>query len=319
MMLEDDCSISHDQRQEVRLAALKALADAGATGVFPTPVDQILDAAKIEVVPMILDEGYLARLRRKAEAAGLALMSALSKVWGVFDPHARVAFIDPETPKEKLPFLKLHEGGHAVLPWQSVFGIFEDCRKTLDPDVKAQFEREANVFASDVLFQLDTFACEARDLEFGLKAPLALSKRYGASVYATIRRYVSTSDRLCAVIVFNPPEIAEPFGFVSSLRRAVVSPTFAARFPNLVWPQSVTPDTALGSLIPFGRMSRPRPIILIDADGVRHAFIGEAFKTKYQTFVLLQAETTLGKRLIVPMRGFMTSGHGGADHRVSDI
>lgn len=300
-MFEDDCSLTAEQQREIHRAAKRALQDAGAFGVFPTPFDLILEAAKVQVVPMHLDEDYLAKLRRKAESAGKALLSALSKIWGVFDPKARVAFIDPDTPKEKVPFLKLHEGGHAVLPWQSIFGIFEDCRKTLDPDVKAQFEREANVFASDVLFQLDQFTSDARDLKFGIKAPLSLAKRYGASVYATVRRYVSTSDRISAVVVLNPAEFVAPYGHVSALRRAIVSPSFEARFPGLRWPETVTPADPIGALIPVGRMSFPRPFILTDTDGERHAFIGEAFRTPHQTFILLHAETTLGRRLIVPM------------------
>lgn len=299
-MLPDDSSVTREQLGEIRLAAQRALRDGCAVGCFPTPVDQIMQAAKIEIVPIPLDEGYLARLRRKAEAAGLALLSALSKVWGVFDPNARVAFIDPETPKEKLPFLKLHEGGHAVLPWQSIFGIFEDCRKTLDPDMKVQFEREANVFASEVLFQLDGFTAEARDLEFGLRAPLKLAKRYGASVYATVRRYVSTSDRVCAVLVFNPPELGAPHGLVSVLRRAVASLAFERQFPGFAWPQAVTPDDTLGELIPSGRMTFPRTLALTDANAERHEFIAEAFRTPHQTFVLLHASATLSRHIILP-------------------
>ena len=185
-----------------------------------------------------------------------------------------------------------------------MFGLFEDCRKTLDPDVKAQFERAANVFASDVLFPLDQFADDARDLSFGIKAPLSLAKRYGASVYATVRRYVSCSDRICAVVVLNPPEPAEHVGHFSQVRRAVASPAFEARFPNFRWPQVVTPDDPVGGLVPYGRMTGPRTLVLTDADGERHAFVGEAFKTPHQTFVLLLAETTLGRKLIVSVGGF---------------
>lgn len=306
-MLADDCSISQEQRLEVRLAAKQALLDAGAVGILPTPVDQILEAAKVSVVPIALDESYLTKLRRTAESAGSALLSAISKVWGVFDPKSRMAFIDPETPKEKLPFLKLHEGGHAVLPWQSIFGLFEDCRKTLDPDVKAQFEREANVFASDVLFQLDQFESDARDLTFGIKAPLSLAKRYGSSVYATVRRYVSCSERICAVVVLNPPEPAQAIGHFSTVRRAVASPAFEKRFPNFRWPHLVTPNDPIGGLVPYGRMTSPRTLVLADADGNRHPFVGEAFKTKHQTFVLLVAEAVLSRKLIVPAYGLTTS------------
>src|SRR3546814_20579781 len=94
------------------------------------------------MVPLAIDEGYLAKLRRKAENAGKALLTALSKAWGVFDPRSRIAFIDPETPDAKLPFLKLHEGGHALLEWQSIFGLFEDCRMPLDRSEERRVGKE---------------------------------------------------------------------------------------------------------------------------------------------------------------------------------
>ncbi|MGY3236696.1 hypothetical protein ACVMAJ_003586 [Bradyrhizobium sp. USDA 4448] len=299
MSLPDDSSVPSDQLAEICAAADRLLRDGGALGCFPTPVDQIMRAAKVEVVPMQLDEGYLARLRQKAEAAGIALLSALSKVWGVFDPKARVAFIDPQTPKNKLPFLKLHEGGHAVLAWQGVFGIFEDCRKTLDPDIKAQFEREANVFASEVLFQRENFTVEARDLAVGMKTPLFLAKRYGASVYATVRRYVSTSDRVCAVLIYNPPE-AGPFGAVSTLRRAVTSPSFHRQFGQYAWPEVITSADPFGSMVPVRRMINPRSLALTDANGEQREFVAESFRTPHQTFVLLHAGLTLSRRIILP-------------------
>src|SRR3546814_20668362 len=112
---------------------------------------------------------------------------------------------------------------------------------TLDTFIKAQFEREANVFASEVLFQMDIFTAEAGDLTFGMAAPLQLAKRYGASVYATARRYVMASDRVCAVLIFNPP-LEEHFGksFIR-LRRVVGSPSSQARFPALALPRATPP------------------------------------------------------------------------------
>lgn len=65
-MLADDCSVCPDHLAAIRAAADRALRDGGALNVFPTPVDTIMQAAKIEMVPLAIDEGYLARLRRKA-------------------------------------------------------------------------------------------------------------------------------------------------------------------------------------------------------------------------------------------------------------
>jgi Zn-dependent peptidase ImmA (M78 family) len=57
--------------------------------------------------------------------------------------------------------------------------------------VNEQFEREANHFAAEVLFQGDRFDGDLRDLPLAMKSALALAKRYGASwrkVYQQKRR-----------------------------------------------------------------------------------------------------------------------------------
>src|SRR5207253_259458 len=143
-----------------------------------------------------LNEGFLKKLRRKA---GSALRRALSKVLGVLDVVARIIYIDQTLYVVKQTFLKLHETAHAVLPWLlAIYAVTEDCEKTLAPEISEGFEREANVFASDVLFQLDEFTEQANDHAFGIKVPLKLSRSFGASVYSAIRRYVSESHRACA-------------------------------------------------------------------------------------------------------------------------
>lgn len=51
------------------------------------------------------------------------------------------------------------------------YKLIHDCEKTLDADITDLFEREANVFTSEVLFQGDLFAEEAHGHDFGLKVP----------------------------------------------------------------------------------------------------------------------------------------------------
>lgn len=301
-MLADDSSLPDDEREEVARQARLALLNADAFGIYPTPVDQIMDAAKIEVVPIAIDEGRLAWLRQKAEWASQALRSALSKLWGVFDPHARIAYIDPETPPEKLPFLKLHESGHALLPWQSVFGLFEDCRKTLSPEIKDEFERQANVFASDALFQIDGLACDARDLPFGINAILALAKRYGASIYATARRYAATHERACAAVILDPFEIHADLGVIARIRRVAVSPAFAKRFDNYAWPEWIAAKEGLGRLIPTKRMTLQRSFAMADANGVRHEFLGEGFRTSRHFIMLISCTDAIAPQIVVPDR-----------------
>ena len=150
MKQRDDSSLSPDQYRNVRREAEQILHKASAIGRFPTPLGDIMDAAKVIVAPEdIFDENFLQKMRRKA---GDTLKRALSKVIGLFDSKSRVIFIDGSVHKNKLPFLKIHETGHGVLPWQqSIYTIIEDCKKSLSPEISDLFDREANVFASEVL------------------------------------------------------------------------------------------------------------------------------------------------------------------------
>jgi hypothetical protein len=213
-----------------------------------------------------------------------------------------VIFLDTSLPEVKQRFLKLHETGHGSLAWQrDVYSAIEECSKTLSPEVSELFDREANVFASEVLFQLDTFTAEAKDVEFGIKAPLALGKRYGASAYATLRRYVARNTRACAVIVLEPPNNE----VVSTVRRVVASDDFLQRFSNIRWPERVEPTDTLGLLVPIlpRRMSRPKTFMLVDANGTRHEFVGEGFATPHHTFLLVYPQHALTSH-----RVFFTSG-----------
>jgi len=82
----------------------------------------------------------------------------------------------------RVPSIKLHEAGHGVLPHQKkAYSLIQECQEYLDPDITDLFEREANVFAAEVLFQGKVFADEAHQSAFGMKVPLALAKKYGAS------------------------------------------------------------------------------------------------------------------------------------------
>lgn len=297
--MRPDDSIDPQQMGRIREHARKALEAAGGLGTFPTPIDGVIEAAKHGVATEDIDEGFLAKMGKKAAGA---LKRAMSKVLGVLHVSAKAIHIDKLVHGSKLPFLKLHELGHGVLPWQrDIYAVTEDCEKHIDPEIGEVFERESNAFASEVLFQLDTFTAEAADWDFGLKAPLRLSKKYGASVYATVRRYVTTNDRACAVIVLDPPQLCNGDGFRASLRRVEASPRFASQFGELSLPEVFTPSDPIGRIVPLGnrKMSRPQAIVFNDRNGARHECIAEAFAYKYYVFVLICPQTVLTKKTVL--------------------
>lgn len=293
-MLPNDSILDPNHRQKVRKHAEKALVAAGAVGRYPTPVADVMTEARLLVCEEdVLNEGFLARIRHKA---GSALKQALGKVLGVFDVKARLVYVDKGLHILKQTFLKLHETAHAVLPWQrDLYGVIEDCEKTLSPEMSEQFDREANAFASEVLFQLDDFTKRASEQPFGIMVPVNLGKEYGASIYSSIRRYVSTHHRTCAVLIINVPMMAPYYGFVATLRRVIISENFNETVGPVTWPESFTPDDQFGALIPAGKrkMSGATACSISNDNGILYDCVAEAFSNTYQIFILIHVNSAL--------------------------
>ena len=301
--LPDYSTLTPVQYSLVRKVAERALRDAGALGIFPTPIANIMDVARVqEVKEDVLNESFIQKLRTKMSGAGSLVRTALSKVLGLFHASEGLIFIDRTLMEVKKQFVRLHECAHGYLPWQrGMYAVVEDCEKSLDPDVADAFDREANVFASEVLFQLDAFHLEARDHAFSIFTPVKLSKKFGASIYSTVRQYVSKSDKCCAVIVLNPPEIAPGAGFQCALRRVIVSPSFATTFGQVGWPERFGPDDQVGAMVPIGsrKSSGKRTILLRDANGNERGCVAESFTQGYQVFVLVLLDPKPKAREIV--------------------
>lgn len=299
---QDDCQLTPSQYQNVRQEAVRALAAASAIGRFPTPVADVMAIANIqEVDEDVLNEGFILKMRKKA---GSALKSALSKVIGLFDVKAGLVFIDRTLHKVKQTFVRLHEAGHGFLSWQrDLYSVVEECAQTIDPDIADLFDREANVFATEVLFQLDGFINEAESGHgFDILTPVKLSKKYGASIYSSIRQYVSKNHRTCAVLVLNPPKLIQGDGFQAEFRRFIPSDEFKRIFGEMAWPEVFTPDDKIGAIIPIGRkMSGKRELTLKDRNGKETPCIAETFTQSWQVFVLICTVDSLEKpRIYIP-------------------
>lgn len=256
--------------------------------------------AKVEEAPDdVLSSGFLERMRA---GAGHALKRALSKVVGLFHASAGLVFLDQSLLAVKKQFVRLHEAAHGFLPWQRpMYAVVEDGENSLHPDAADEFDREANVFAAEVLFQLDTFRACADAEEFGIFTPIRLAKTFGASLYSAIRQYVSKNRRVCAVLVLNMPELIPGDGFRATLRRPIQSDAFTSVFGKYAWKECYTPDDELGALVPLGsrRASGKRSLSLTDKNGTRHECIGESFTQKHQVFILIHSVGTLTTTRVV--------------------
>jgi hypothetical protein len=307
MQRPDDSSLTPGQLARIRKEAERALREASVLGMLPTPVEQVMAVARVrEVEEDVLNPSFVAKLMGKAEKAGQAIKRALSKVIGLFHASDGLVFIDQTLMLVRKRFVRLHEAAHGFLPWQRpMYAVVEDCEKTLDPETADLFDREANVFASEVLFQLDTFRDMAEAKPFSIWTPVGLATKFNASLYASIRQYVSKNHRACAVVILNMPELEEGVGFRATLRRVVQSTSFTVMFGRYRWNDSYTPDDSIGALVPIGdrKGSGKRQLGLTDANGTLHDCVAESFTNKKQVFVLIHAARTLTATRILLSRG----------------
>lgn len=297
MKKPDDSRLTPAQYAKVRAEAERALKEAGALGRFPTPVADIMAVAKVEEVEDdVLNEGFVAKLRREVGELGGSLRRALKKVIGLFDARSGLVFIDRSLYVVKQTFVRLHEAGHGFMKWQrDLYAVVEDSEHEIDSGLADQFDREANVFASEVMFQLNGFSDEAEGFDFAIGVPMKLSKTYGSSIYAAVRRYVTHNWRACTVIVLDMPELIEGDGFRANVRRTCASTEFANMFGELQLPEFITPDHKLGHMVPVGgkRMTGRRSINLVDRNGDKQKCFAEAFTQSHQVFILIHATKTL--------------------------
>lgn len=291
------------QRARIRQEAERALRQADSLGSLPTPIEEIMRVAKVrEVEEDILNPSFIDKIMGKAEKAGLAIKRAVSKVMGLFHASEGIIFIDRTLIQVRQRFVRLHESAHGFLPWQRpMYALVQDCDNALDPDTADLFDREANTFASEVLFQLDTFRDMAEEKPFEIWTPINLAKKFNSSTYSAIRQYVSKSHRNCVVVVLNMPELDADVGFKATLRRVVPSESFNRMFAGYGWAQVYTPDDDIGGLVPLNKMraSGKRQLGLTDMNGILHDCVAESFTNRYQVFVLIHVVKALTEKRIV--------------------
>ncbi|ODA68962.1 hypothetical protein A7A08_00796 [Methyloligella halotolerans] len=290
MTKPDDSSLDPEDLRAVEERAARLLDRADAWDRFPIPIDDILAAADVQVSSSSAFDAaaIVAYLKGKAAHAGEQIKSAISKVFGLYDAGENLIHIDETVVESKQTFLKLHETAHHDMPThRKVFRFFQDCEKTLSPEIVDQFEREANNFARFALFKGDLYAEYAADCAFEIKTPMKLAKKFGSSVYASVREFARTNHKACVVYVLQPLEYVQGDGAQASVRRIEPSHAFKAQFGQPT-DTVITPDHYLWPVIPVGRkMTPPVSLSLIDKNGDAHECLAEAFDTTYNILILL--------------------------------
>lgn len=302
MTKPDDNYLAPADLSIVEKRAHKLLDRADAWETFPVPIEDILSSAEVKLAPSSAFDpvSLMAYLQGKAVDAGAAVKAAMSKVLGLYDAGEQTIHIDGTVVQSKQTFLTLHETGHHDMPaHRRMFRFFQDCEKTLSPDIADQFEREANNFARYALFKGNTFAEYAADCKFEIKTPMKLAKKFGASIYASCREFARTNHRACVVYVLENIEHVEGHGTCAAVRRIEPSPSFVNHFgyPN---DTVIKMDHFLAPALPIGRrMTRPTTVSIVDRNGTPHECLAEAFDTTYNIIILMYPIQELGKSTII--------------------
>lgn len=312
MTKPDDSSLDPEDLRAVEERARKLLDRADAWDRFPVPLDDILAAAQVRVAPTSIFDAaaIIAYVRGKTADAGARIKSAVAKVFGLYDAAESLIHIDNTVAKPKQTFLTLHETAHHDLPThRKLFRFFQDCEKTLAPEIADQFEREANNFARFALFKGDTYARHAADCPFDIKTPINLGKKFGASIYASAREFARTNHRACVVYILEPIQFANGYGAEAIVRRIEPSPAFVVQFGRPS-DTKITLNHVLGPVLPIGRkMTAPISLSIPDRNGSPHECLAEAFDTKHNVLILMYPTKALTASTIILPPG-LGSGSG---------
>ncbi|WP_104735171.1 ImmA/IrrE family metallo-endopeptidase [Hanstruepera ponticola] len=195
-------------KKDIEEVSFEILKQSKSLDIFPTPVDKIVEHSELVVNSEIdlnnIERSFIDSIKEKAGEGFKVLQDGLANIRGLFDRTESTIYLSQTRHLGRRNFVKLHETGHGVLPWQNaVIGAFDNS-STLNPDFEDQFEEEANYFASITLFQHNRYDREMKKVDFGLPGVIALSKKFGSSVHASFRNYIFKTNKRCALLVLNP-------------------------------------------------------------------------------------------------------------------
>lgn len=271
-------------QNEIEKISMDILKGSKSLDVFPTPIDKIIHYSDL-VVAGGIDANSIQKRFRDFFLSD-SLISGLNKIRGLLDRSEKLIYLDLNQSSGRQGFVKLHETGHSVLPWQNEILQFVDDDNTLDESTKEEFEAEANYFASITLFQNDRFEREVNKYELGIPAALQISKLFGASGHAALRRYVEKSNKRCALLILtdlSPKE--QPIN--ANFRNEFYSHSFLNDFNKINWPSKFGFKWKFMQDYCFGKRLTQDSVIDLMVNGEMIQFNYHFFYNTYDVFVLI--------------------------------
>jgi Zn-dependent peptidase ImmA (M78 family) len=190
-----------DSNDEVVRATERLLRLAEVRDQLPTPVEDLIEAAKLARGD---DDLFDDRTIDDAPAYLRSAMRAVRhKIHAVLDRKRRLVYVDPSIAHGgRRTFRALHEVGHAILPSQNADAHVDDS-STLSWLTNVKWERDANQASSELIFQRERFTRMAAEYEIGLAAVTELAGYFGASIQAAVRRFTEFHDHPVAAVALD--------------------------------------------------------------------------------------------------------------------
>jgi len=281
-----------ESEMQVSNLSEKVLKKAGAYGVLPTPIDEIIEAENISNIDDTeeLEESFMSKLTLKSKETFKGL---LQKLRGLADLREKAIYVPKEDNHIRSRFPKAHELAHQVIPWHNVDPQYFDDKYTLSPDAQDVFEQEANFFASEILYQGKLFRSDARDYKPSFPAIFKLADRYGTSIQSTVWRYVEEQDEKIAIAQFYPGRsIDEQGNQVLQLWKVVCSPSFFKRYGGIKIPLHIRTGHDWVAARDLETVCDGNGVF--DCEGSKCSLEWNVFWNGYTLIVMLRETPTLG-------------------------
>lgn len=210
---------------------------------MPAKIHGQADFSIQDIVRYLLDETGTrsppTRAQDFADYLGLSIRGFFHEEHGVHEdvrayllPANREIGISYRLSSHRRKFSILHEVGHFVIPGHTENlekdAMFLDDDQSLADHSVLNIEMEANRFAADCIFQLDRLQTDVANVDMTWHNICAAASDFDTSVIATARRWVESSRKACALLVFVPVKLRNAVGLRYSY--AIASVAFRQKF-----------------------------------------------------------------------------------------
>jgi transcriptional regulator with XRE-family HTH domain len=254
-----DGELPGDDIARIRAYVLALLRRADALDLVPTPIDQVLEVARlVSAGELRLDPEERRKLRHRF---GDLVDHAWTRLQGVIHFGAREIWINPDMYPQRQRFVLAHEIGHYVLPEHREIFAYLDDEKRLRGDVYDLYERQANQASIELLAQGDCLRREADDSPLTMGLVDDLATRFAISMQAAARRIVEETKQDCALAISFRSSPAAPL----TPHHLYCSNSFEQRFR---WKATGSASQLIAQSISAARrMQQLEPLVLTDVGG----------------------------------------------------